>query len=142
MRHCYTVSLLILFASLSFCLGCVLSSPSPHTSNRNYSLEPIPVDRPANASEKFEDRVSGGRLFQLYCSSCHEGRPLGERPFRETAVTFNHMRTQAYLTGAEYRKLIHFLRRWHDVGPAFEEVETSPKRFFYSQPITELKPDN
>jgi len=50
------------------------------------------------------------------------------------------MRTQAYLTGDEYRKLIHFIRRWHDLGPAFEEVEDSPKRFFYSQPISELKP--
>ena len=142
MRQSHKIGLVMLLGVLllSHCVGCALSSPSPHTSSKNYLLEPIPMDRPSNDSDRFEDCVSGGKLFQLYCASCHEGRPLGERPFRETAVTFSHMRTQAYLTGDEYRKLIHFLRRWHDLGPAFEEVEDSPKRFFYSQPISELKP--
>ena len=134
--------MLLPFVTFVTCLGCALSNPSPHTLSRDYNLEQLPVDRPNNAPKSFENDVSGGRLFQLYCASCHEGRPLGERPFRETAVTFSHMRTQAYLTGTEYRKLVHYLRRWHDLGPTFEEVEASPKRFFYSQPITELKPED
>jgi hypothetical protein len=50
------------------------------------------------------------------------------------------MRTQAYLTGEEYRKLIHYLRRWHDLGPPIADNEPSPKRFFFDQPIAELHP--
>jgi hypothetical protein len=49
------------------------------------------------------------------------------------------MRVRANLTGEEYAKLMAFLRRWHDV-PAPEQQETpSPKRFFFSQPIPELR---
>jgi hypothetical protein len=50
------------------------------------------------------------------------------------------MRVRANLTGKEYAKLMEFLRRWHDVPPPNPPVEPSPKRFFYSQPIAELRP--
>jgi hypothetical protein len=62
---------------------------------------------------------------------------LGERPFNNVEVSFAHMRRHAYLTGKEYRQLIHFLRRWHDLGPP--TLETPPKRFMFSQPISELR---
>jgi hypothetical protein len=87
----------------------------------------------------FDDCVTGGRVFQMYCGSCHNARALGERPFASYEVAAAHMREQAYLTGNEYRALIHFMRRWHDLGPPAASVETSPKRFFFSQPIQELR---
>ena len=71
-----------------------------------------------------DDCVAGGRLFQLYCGSCHNARPLGERPFSNYQVAVAHMRDQAYLTGKEYRQIIHFLRRWDDVGPPTPAVRT------------------
>lgn len=130
-------------------LGCLLLSflllgcryDSAHTSTRNYSHLGRPADVPKESSS-FEDVVTGGELFEMHCSSCHNGRPLAERNFRATEVTFSHMRTQAYLTGEEYRKLVHYLRRWHGIGPPTEDVVESPKRFFYSQPISELRPDS
>jgi hypothetical protein len=81
----------------------------------------------------------GDRLFKLYCASCHNARPLSERPFSNYEVAVAHMRDQAYLTGKEYRQIIHFLRRWHDVGPATPDIEPSPKRLTFSQPISELR---
>jgi hypothetical protein len=54
-------------------------------------------------------------------------------------VAVAHMRDQAYLTGKEYRQIIHFVRRWDDVGPPTPAVRPSPKRLVFSQPISELR---
>src|SRR5262245_44324673 len=82
--------------------GCS-GSPSAHTVSRNYSLGEFPVDPPpACPPRTFEDRVTGGQLFQMYCGSCHNARPLAERPFSNYEVAMTHMREQAYLTGEEY----------------------------------------
>jgi len=121
------------------CLGCG-SAPSAHTAGRNYSLGAAPHDPPHDSAHRsYDDYLSGGRIFQMYCGACHNARPLAERPFSNYEVASAHMREQAYLTGKEYRQLIHFLRRWHDVGPPTPEVEPGPKRFFFSQPLNELR---
>jgi hypothetical protein len=115
--------------------------PSAHTVSRVYQYGDHPVDPPGECDGgTYDDSVTGGRLFQMYCGACHNARPLGERPFANSAVAVAHMREQAYLTGKEYRQIIHFLRRWHDVGPPTPEVEPTPKRFFFAQPILELRP--
>ena len=67
----------------------------------------------------FERDVNGEQLFNMYCSNCHDQRSLGDRPFEETAVTFAHARKHAYLTGQEYRKLIHFLRHWNGLNTRY-----------------------
>jgi hypothetical protein len=119
--------------------GC-WSNPSAHTVSRNYSQGQAPVDPPpGHEGCAFDDVTSGGKLFKMYCGSCHNARPLAERPFANYEVAVAHMREQAYLTGKEYRQLIHFLRRWHDIGPATPDVHPSPKRFFFSQPLSELR---
>jgi len=119
-------------------VGC--ETPSAHTISRNYSLRgELPIDPPRDHSESEDDCANGGRLFKLYCGSCHNARPLGERPFSNYHVAITHMRDQAYLTGKEYRQIILFLRRWDNLGPPTPPVEPSPKRFVYSQPISELR---
>jgi hypothetical protein len=121
------------------CLGCG-SGPSAHTVSGNYSLGDAPQDWPHDTDiQSYDDCLSGGRIFQMYCGACHNARPLSERPFSNYEVASAHMREQAYLTGKEYRQLIHFLRRWHNVGPPTSEVEPSPKRFYFSQPLDELR---
>ena len=123
------------------CVGC-WTTPSPHTISRDYSFGDAPIDPPADYTrDSFEDNLTGGRVYKMYCGRCHNARPLGERPFAFNVVSATHMREQAYLTGKEYRTLIHFLRRWHDVGPPTPDVEPSPKRFFFPQPIPELRPE-
>jgi hypothetical protein len=118
--------------------GC--QTPSPHTISRNYSLrEGPPFDPPRITSGTEDDCAAGGQLFQQYCGSCHNARPLGERPFSNYHVALTHMRDQAYLTGKEYRQLMYFLRRWNDLGPPTPPVEPSPKRLIFSQPIAELR---
>jgi hypothetical protein len=98
--------------------------------------EDLPVGPPRGCDE---DYVNGGRLYKLYCGACHNARPLSERPFSNNEVSLAHMREQAYLTGQEYRQIMHFLRRWHDLGPPTPDVGPSPKRLVFPQPINELR---
>ena len=124
--------------AVAACLvGC--ETPSAHTISREYTFRRFPVDPPRPGGGDFDDCVAGGRLFQLYCGSCHNARPLSERPFSNYEVATAHMREQAYLTGKEYRQIIHFLRRWHDVGPPSPDVPPSPRRLAFSQPIPEAR---
>src|SRR4051812_35322424 len=123
---------------VAFVAGC--GTPSAHTISRNYGLrKDLPFDAPGPHAAAEDDLVAGGRLFQLYCGSCHNARPLGERPFSNYQVAVTHMRSQAYLTGKEYRQIIHFLRRWDNVGPPTPPVAPTPKRLVFPQPISELR---
>jgi|SRR5579864_13711 len=132
----------IIAAAVAFVCGC--ETPSAHTASRNYGLRgEVPVDPPGpQTASHCDDCVTGGRLFKLYCGSCHNARPLGERAFSNNEVAVAHMRDQAYLTGKEYRQIIHFLRKWHDIGPPTPPVGPSPKRFIFSQPISELREES
>jgi hypothetical protein len=131
-RRLGPVALVVLVA------GC--ETPSPHTISRNYSTrEGLPNDPPREVTGEYDDAAGGGQLFKMYCGSCHNARPLGERPFSNYHVAMTHMRDQAYLTGKEYRQLMYFLRRWDNVGPPTPPVEPSPKRSVFPQPIAELR---
>jgi hypothetical protein len=126
--------------TLTLALGGGCGTPSPHTISRNYSQrEHVPVDPPRVVTETYDDCAAGGQLFKMYCGSCHNARPLGERPFSNYHVALTHMRDQAYLTGKEYRQIMYFLRRWDNVGPPTPPVEPSPKRLVFPQPIAELR---
>ena len=83
--------------------------------------------------------MTGGKVFEMYCGYCHNAPALAERPFASYRNVAAHMRVRANLTGKEYAKLMEFLRRWHDVPPPNPPVEPSPKRFFFAQPIPELR---
>jgi hypothetical protein len=130
----------VLLATLA--AGCTPTHMySAHTISRNYDSGDAPVDPPEpHEGGKFDDYVKGGEIFKYSCGTCHNARPLGERPFDFNETATAHMRQFAYLTGKEYRQLILYMRRWHDVGPPTPDVTPSPKRFFYSQPINELRP--
>ncbi len=109
-----------------------------------YGLGPAPLREPSPAKEAdaccYEDSLTGGQIFTMYCSYCHNAPALAERPFSNFRNVAAHMRVRANLTGKEYTKLLEFLRRWHDVPPPHPSIEPPPKRFFYSQPIPELRP--
>jgi hypothetical protein len=127
--------------AVALATGC--ETPSAHTFSRNYGLRhDVPIDPPGAPSVAEDDCANGGLLFARYCGSCHNARPLGERPFSNYHVAVAHMRDQAYLTGNEYRQIIMFVRRWHDLGPPTPPVEPSPKRFVFSQPISELRKES
>ena len=103
---------------------------------------PAPLRMPSPAKEGcgcYEDSLTGGQVFEMYCSYCHNAPSLAERPFSNWRNVTAHMRDRANLTGKEYAKLMEFLRRWHDVPPPGRPEAPSPKRFFYSQPIAELR---
>ncbi|HEV3255325.1 MAG TPA: hypothetical protein VG013_00465 [Gemmataceae bacterium] len=109
-----------------------------------YVRGPAPLRMPSPAATErcdcYEDSLTGGQVFAMYCGYCHNAPPLAERPFASYRNVAAHMRVRANLTGKEYAKLMEFLRRWHDIPPPHPPVEPSPKRFIYSQPIPELKP--
>jgi hypothetical protein len=109
-----------------------------------YAQGPAPLRMPSSAKQgeacgSYEDSLTGGQVFDMYCSYCHNAPSLAERPFSNLQNAATHMRDRANLTGKEYAKLMEFLRRWHDVPSPNPPVEPSPKRLFFSQPIAELR---
>jgi hypothetical protein len=100
---------------------------------------PLRMPSPVKGNCCYEDSLTGGQIFDIYCNYCHNAPAVSERPFSNFQNVAAHMRVRANLTGKEYDKLVLFLRRWADVGPPHPPIEPSPKRFIYSQPIAELQ---
>ena len=115
-------------------LGCV------HTPI-DLSQGPAPnrMPRPGEDAKSFEDSLTGGEVFSMYCNQCHNARALGERPFANYQNVAAHMRVRAQFTGEEYEKLMEFLRRWHDIPQPTPPNEPSPKRLIFGQPVNELR---
>jgi hypothetical protein len=106
---------------------------------------PLRMPSPARDAEKcgcYEDSLTGGQVFTMYCGYCHNAPSLAERPFSNYQNVAAHMRIRANLTGKEYAKLVEFLRRWHDIPPPHPAEKPSPKRFYFAQPIPELRPQS
>jgi hypothetical protein len=99
------------------------------------------MPRPGSEGQSFEDSLTGGEVFAMYCNQCHNARNLGERPFANYQNVAAHMRVRAQFTGEEYEKVLEFLRRWHDIPQSTPPVDPSPspKRLISSQPIAELR---
>ena len=119
--------------------GC---TNGPLAASRSAPESPAPLRLPPPDAEEcasYEDALTGGQVFSMYCSYCHNAPALAERPFAQYRNVAAHMRVRANLTGKEYEKLMVFLRRWHDVPPPNRPVELSPKRFFFEQPLQELR---
>ncbi len=140
-KICYpeTVGMMGVAALVLAIVGCQ-TTPADTSS---YAQGPAPLRMPspaANVCVSYEDSLTGGQIFSMYCGYCHNARSLAERPFSNYQNAAAHMRGRANLTGEEYAKLLAWLRRWHDVPPPHPAIEPSPKRFFYSQPISELQP--
>jgi hypothetical protein len=109
-----------------------------------FAQGPAPLHGPspakeAEASKSYEDALTGGQIFKMYCNYCHNAPSLAERPYSQFRNIAAHMRVRANLTGKEYAKLMEFLRRWNDVPPPSPPVEPSPKKFYFAQPIQELR---
>ena len=106
-----------------------------------HAAGPAPLRTPSPTAEgcSYEDSLTGGEIFSMYCGACHNARSLAERPFSNYKNVAQHMRTRANLTGKEYAKLMAWLRRWHDIPPPHPPLETGPKRLIFSQPISELR---
>jgi hypothetical protein len=99
---------------------------------------PSPETKAENC-DSYEDQLTGGKIFSMYCSYCHNAPALAERPFSNIQNPVAHMRVRANLTGKEYAKVVAWLRRWNDIPPPAQNEEPGPKRFIYSQPISELR---
>jgi hypothetical protein len=137
-RRC-VLAALVLAAPLGV-IGCYNTVPDYSTLARG----PAPLQMPspqrvADASCSYEDSLTGGQIYSMYCAECHNPRPLSERPFSNFKNVAAHMRVRANLTGKEYAKLMEFLHRWHDVPPPTPPDAPSPKRFIFGQPINELR---
>ena len=133
-------SVLVLGASLSLAaLGCLNTAPD----YSSYARGPAPLRTPSPAKEgdccSYEDSLTGGQVFSMYCSYCHNAPSLAERNFANFKNVGSHMRVRANLTGKEYAKLMEFLQRWNDIPEHSPPPEPSPKRLIFSQPINELR---
>ena len=107
-------------------LGALLASAGCYNTpveTSEYARGPAPLRMPsparvAEACDCYEDSLTGGQVFEMYCSSCHNAPTLAERPYAQFRNVAAHMRVRANLTGKEYAKLMEFLRRWHDIPPS------------------------
>jgi hypothetical protein len=131
---------ILVLAAVLVVAGCC----NTQIDNSEFAQGPAPWRFPSPAKESdacssYEDSLTGGQVFTMYCSYCHNAPSLAERPFSNFRNVAAHMRVRANLTGKEYDKLMEFLERWHDVPPPNPPVEPSPKRFYFSQPIQELR---
>ena len=113
------------------------------TSERGRGPAPLRMPAPDREEEAcgYEDTLTGGQVFSMYCAYCHNAPALAERPFSNFKNVAAHMRVRANLTGKEYARLVEFLRRWHDIPPPHPDIEPSPKRSFFTAPIPELRPE-
>jgi hypothetical protein len=149
-QHAIPVGLLLacLAGLLSGCQGKPLLprdiTEGSRVSSTSFVKGPAPLRMPspdqASGSDRFEDSLTGGDVFQMYCSSCHNRRPMSERPFANYRNVAAHMRTRANLTGKEFEKLVDWMRRVQDAPLPDPDTEPSPKRFTFSQPIAGLEP--
>jgi hypothetical protein len=127
-----------LIVGLSILLGC------QHTPIDCAADSPAPLRMPSPRHELegacgYEDSLTGGQIFTMYCGYCHFPRSLAERPLANYRTAAAHMRVAADLTGKEHAKLMEYLRQWHDVPPPGQHEESTPVRFIFSQPIPELR---
>jgi hypothetical protein len=114
----------------------------------DFARGPAPLRLPSPGTDgnesgckSYEDSLTGGQVFAMYCSYCHNAPNLSERNFANFRNVASHMRVRANLTGKEYAALMVFLRRWNDVPPPSPTPEPSPKLLIFSQPMNELRPD-
>jgi hypothetical protein len=112
------------------------------TSEHARGPAPLRMPSPAKQADSccYEDSLTGGQVFDMYCGYCHNAPSLAERPFASYRNVAAHMRDRANLTGKEYAKLMEFLRRWNDVPPPTPPLTPAPTRLTFSQPIQELRP--
>ena len=140
-RNPWTAGFTLCLAGSLALLGCYHSP----VETSEFAQGPAPLRMPppgknGEGCDCYEDSLTGGQVFTMYCGYCHNAPTLAERPFSNYQNVAAHMRVRANLTGKEYAKLLEFLRRWHDVPPPNPPVEPSPKRLTFSQPIPELRP--
>lgn len=57
-----------------------------------------------------QSEKGGAKLWAENCGRCHLIRSPKERSDREWEIIMQHMRTRAYLTGKESRRILEFLK--------------------------------
>jgi len=134
-------------AGLALALGMILVATGCYNAPihfSDYAQGPAPLRMPSPAKDPgchcYEDSLTGGKIFAMYCSYCHNAPSLAERPYAQFRNVAAHMRVRANLTGKEYAKLMEFLRRWNDVPQPTPPVGPGPSRMIFSQPMSELRP--
>jgi hypothetical protein len=136
----YSAGSALVFGALMISAGC--TNTPVDTSDHAQGPAPLRMESPAK-DEKcdcYEDSLTGGKIFDMYCSYCHNAPSLAERPYAQFRNVAAHMRVRANLTGKEYAKLMEFLRRWNDVPPPNPTPAPTPNRLIFSQPMSELQP--
>src|SRR5260370_20039560 len=105
----------------------------------DFAKGPAPLRMPSPAKEAdcacYEDSLTGGQVFAMYCNYCHNAPNLSERPFAQFRNVAAHMRVRANLTGKEDAKVMEFLRRWNDVPPPTPPTAPPPKALICEQPM-------
>src|SRR5579862_4699599 len=103
MRNSWTAGSIFVLAGVLTTAGCF------HTAveTSDYAQGPAPrripsPAREAEASCSYEDSLTGGQVFTMYCNYCHNAPSLAERNFSNFQNVASHMRVRANLTGKEY----------------------------------------
>src|SRR5262245_57842018 len=97
--HPWMAGLILVVAGLLATPGCY-STP---VDTSEYAQGPAPRRFPSPGKEAescgcYEDSLTGGQIFKMYCSYCHNAPTLAERPFSNFQNVAAHMRVRANLT--------------------------------------------
>ena len=114
MRNPWLVGTVLVTAGILTAAGC--HQTPVDTSDFAAGPAPLRIPSPGKEAEDcgcYEDSLTGGQIFTMYCNYCHNAPALAERPFSNFQNVAAHMRVRANLTGKEYAKLTEFLRRGH-----------------------------
>ena len=88
---------------------------------------PWRMPRPGGDAESYEDSLTGGKVFSMYCNQCHNARALGERPF----ANYQNMAATSHSPGQLHRGRV---REAHGIpAPLARCPATDPARRTISQ---------
>src|SRR5690242_2389373 len=106
MRRTLLAGSVLAFVGLLAEVGCYHTSVD--TSDFGRGPAPLRMPSPGKEAETcdcYEDSLTGGQVFEMYCNYCHNAPSLAERNFANFKNVAAHMRVRANLTGKEYAKL-------------------------------------
>ena len=107
---CLLSSVVVLVGTLWAAAGC----QNTPVDTSDYALGPAPGRMPSPAREAelcktYEDSLTGGQVFAMYCSYCHNAPSLAERPYSQFRNIAAHMRVRANLTAEDQRLILKFM---------------------------------
>src|SRR5437762_2066617 len=95
LRNRWLVGSAFVLSGILAAVGC--SNTPIDVSSLGRGPTPLRESAPTGNCDCYEDSLTGGQVFTMYCSYCHNAPTLAERPFSNYKNVASHMRVRANL---------------------------------------------